>query len=288
MVLGRLEEGLQTFPGILRAGKVTGGEFIKGRCQSPAFFVDPLLERLLLLEEVLFGVDEKDPLGNAGKDGPELDPAVSWKSRVREATGLRILRMETWTDLLQQTAHEAHGLGSPSQPMDAGGELGQIGRCIEGAVHDEAIRLVTVLHRRQERRDRLPEGLLVGGIPGEGLHTEREAALADGHEVEDELLQIIAVVLGEAVGDGHDKGRVVLVRLLLEAFERVHVAVLAGLPDRLLPSSHLLLALDTVGVVSVEGEGGGVEAQKTQRLLELPPQAPSKGSVHLGDPLHDL
>ena len=53
----------------------------KGRAQRPAFFVDPTLERLLLLEEVLLGVDEKDPLGTVGKDGSELDPAISGKTR---------------------------------------------------------------------------------------------------------------------------------------------------------------------------------------------------------------
>ena len=96
------------------------------------------------------------------------------------------------------------------------------------------------------------------------------------------------MVLGEAVGDGDDKGRVILFRLLLEAFERIHVAFLAGRPDRLFPSSRSLLALDAVGILSVEREGGGVEAQKTQRLLKFPSQAPSKGPVHLGDPLHGL
>ena len=60
----------QSLPAILRAGKVTGGESVKSRCQSLSFFVDPLLESLLLLEEALLRGHDKDPLGNTGKDGP--------------------------------------------------------------------------------------------------------------------------------------------------------------------------------------------------------------------------
>ena len=110
-----------------------------------AFFVDSLLENLLLLKEALLRKDNKDPLGNPGKDGSQFDPAVSGKSRIRQETLLPIPCVEPWSDLLNQAAHEAHGLGSPGQPMDAGGELGQVGRRIEGAVHDEAVRFIALL-----------------------------------------------------------------------------------------------------------------------------------------------
>ena len=88
------------------------------------------------------------------------------------------------------------------------------------------------------------------------------------------------------MGDGDDKGRIVLFRLFLEALERLLVTVFAGLPYGFFPLSGSLLAFDAVGVVPVEREGGGVEAQKAQRLLKVPSQAPSKGPVHLGHPLH--
>ena len=39
---------------------------------------------------------------------------------------------------------------------------------------------------------------------------DREAALTDRHEVENELFEIIAMVLGEAVSDGDDKGGLVM------------------------------------------------------------------------------
>ena len=132
VILGRLEEVLQALPGILLAGEVT-------------LFVDSLLESLLLLKDALLREDDKDPLGNPGKDGPQFDPAVSGKSRIRHDPLLRIPGMETGSDLFSQAAHEAHGLGRPGQPMDAGGELGQVGRRIEGAVHDETVGFIALL-----------------------------------------------------------------------------------------------------------------------------------------------
>ena len=90
------------------------------------------------------------------------------------------------------------------------------------------------------------------------------------------------------MGDGDDKGRIVLFCLFLESFENLLVTVFAGLPYGFFPGSRLLLPLDAVGVVPVEREGGGVEAQKTQRLLKLPSQTSSKRPVHLGHPLHSL
>ena len=43
-------------------------------------------------------------------------------------------------------------------------------------------------HGLEKGRDRALESLLLGGVPGERLDPERDAAVADGDEVEHELL----------------------------------------------------------------------------------------------------
>ena len=78
---GILQEAVAPFDrlslGLIGLYQGEGGERLQGGGHSGSFLFDPLFESLLLPENVLPGVDEKNPLQDPGIDRPDLYPLVS-------------------------------------------------------------------------------------------------------------------------------------------------------------------------------------------------------------------